>query len=258
MLGAVPDGFRLCPVCQATAFRGSSGCCAACQKTGRHTTSGVPPARPDRGPAPPSRPDPAVPSGHPAGLARRRDHQPPEPPRPVVSGQATPADTTRVRRQAARTDHGTDVTSVPTAAPSGGTVTFVVPGVPRVKQRPRVIHQPDQDPPVRTFTPAATRDWEQSIADVARLHCRTPQDGTVAVELLFAGAHHSADVDNLAKAVLDGLQGVAFTDDRQVGRLVVERHPAGSQGPQVTVTVAPWTPPDGCHNRSYSANTAVR
>lgn len=43
------------------------------------------------------------------------------------------------------------------------------------------------------------------------------------------------DLDNIAKAVLDGLNGVAFVDDSQVIRLVVEKH--YSEQPKVIVWV---------------------
>jgi crossover junction endodeoxyribonuclease RusA len=38
------------------------------------------------------------------------------------------------------------------------------------------------------------------------------------------------DLDNLAKAMLDSVVGVAFHDDSQVARLLVERRPAEREG----------------------------
>lgn len=43
------------------------------------------------------------------------------------------------------------------------------------------------------------------------------------------------DLDNIAKAVLDGLNGVAFVDDSQVVRLIVDKHYA--EQPKVVVWV---------------------
>lgn len=47
----------------------------------------------------------------------------------------------------------------------------------------------------------------------------------VSVTLAFFGAPTTADPDNLAKAALDALQGICYTDDRQVTELAVTRHP---------------------------------
>lgn len=50
---------------------------------------------------------------------------------------------------------------------------------------------------------------------------------------------HKPDLDNLAKAVLDALAGVAYDDDKQVTRLVVEKYPRiASGGDRLRVTVS--------------------
>ena len=50
---------------------------------------------------------------------------------------------------------------------------------------------------------------------------------------------HKPDLDNVAKAVLDALTGVAYDDDKQVTRLVVEKFPrVASGGDRLRVTVA--------------------
>lgn len=60
--------------------------------------------------------------------------------------------------------------------------------------------------------------------------------------LVRAGAEvdiHKPDADNIAKAVLDALTGVAYDDDKQVTRLVVEKYPRiASGGDRLRVTVA--------------------
>lgn len=56
------------------------------------------------------------------------------------------------------------------------------------------------------------------------------------------GPHGSntGDVDNMAKSILDALNGKAFEDDRQICRLIVEKWIcAGSEQPQATVQLAP-------------------
>ena len=50
---------------------------------------------------------------------------------------------------------------------------------------------------------------------------------------------HRPDADNIAKAVMDALTGVAYDDDRQVTRLVVEKYPrVASDGDRLRVTIA--------------------
>jgi Holliday junction resolvase RusA-like endonuclease len=48
------------------------------------------------------------------------------------------------------------------------------------------------------------------------------------------------DLDNLAKAVLDGVKGALFFDDAQVARLLVERAHADVE--RLTIAVAPLSP----------------
>lgn len=122
---------------------------------------------------------------------------------------------------------------------------FTVPGRPVPKGRPRVVQrtepQLDGSEQTRTvaYTPTATRDWEETVAQVAQLHVHCPLDGPVSVELEFAGASANADLDNLTKAVLDGLNSVVFVDDRQVDRLVVVRNRRDGCAAGVQVRVAP-------------------
>lgn len=129
--------------------------------------------------------------------------------------------------------------------PVADPVRFTVPGRPVPKGRPRVVQRTEQQwdgtESSRTvaYTPHGTRDWEGTVAQVAQLHVRCPLDGPVGVELEFAGAAPNADLDNLTKAVLDALNGVAFNDDRQVDRLVVVRNRRDDIAEGVTITVQP-------------------
>ena len=58
--------------------------------------------------------------------------------------------------------------------------------------------------------------------------------GNVAMNVVLWGARANADIDNLAKAILDCLTGVAYLDDCMVSKLTIERrkvdaaHPAGA------------------------------
>ncbi len=48
------------------------------------------------------------------------------------------------------------------------------------------------------------------------------------------------DLDNVAKAVLDGVKGALFFDDAQVARLLVQRVAASDE--RITIRVAPLAP----------------
>lgn len=96
--------------------------------------------------------------------------------------------------------------------------------------------------------------WRHVIATAARQATIEPIVGPVQVHLWFrlqppASAPkkkrtwpiraRSGDVDKLARAALDSLTGVAFIDDAQVVRLVVEKDWADQRGPGVEVVVMP-------------------
>ena len=134
-------------------------------------------------------------------------------------------------------------------------VEFTVPGVVG-KARPRFYKG-------HAVTPRATRDYELLIAKTfseALFRKYIPgvwaMDGLVEVrvaahypipkswsrkkrEQALAGgiAPGKPDIDNVVKAVLDGLNGVAFDDDRQVFRLSAEKFFSATEEGHVDVTV---------------------
>lgn len=99
------------------------------------------------------------------------------------------------------------------------------------------------------------RLWRHVIATTARETTHgAPLDGPLHVHLSFRLERpastpkrkrtwpiktRSGDVDKLARAALDALTGVAFRDDAQVVRLVVEKDWADGRGPGVEVVVQP-------------------
>ncbi len=66
-----------------------------------------------------------------------------------------------------------------------------------------------------------------------------PAWGDYSVEILVEhiGAPPWMDLDNLAKAILDGVKGFVFHDDSQVARLLVERRPAERE--RITLSIRP-------------------
>ena len=98
-------------------------------------------------------------------------------------------------------------------------VTFVVPGPPQPKQRAR------RGPNGRWYTPRATAAYEAAVGWAAReAGIRHPCTGPVRLGVnLWFPDRRRRDVDNVAKSVLDALNGVAWNDDSQVAELIVAR-----------------------------------
>ena len=110
------------------------------------------------------------------------------------------------------------------------TITLFVAGQPVPKQRPRVSNG-------HAYTPARTRAWEQEIGWMARAVGMEPMAGDVGITLRFQRKGRvRADLDNLVKAVLDGLNGIAFGDDRQIIELVADVH-YGCASPGVHIAI---------------------
>jgi Holliday junction resolvase RusA-like endonuclease len=126
---------------------------------------------------------------------------------------------------------------------------FTVPGEPRGKGRPRFTRRGF------AYTDTATRDYETLIACRASeaMPC-APVETPVSVRIdIYKGIPKSwtrakrlramdgqeipgkPDLDNVAKAVLDALNGVVYADDVQVTRLLVTKQ--YSLEPRLVVTV---------------------
>lgn len=113
--------------------------------------------------------------------------------------------------------------------------TFVIPGKPFAKQRPRATRQG------RVYTPAETISFERQVAAIAAKHFPAPIDGPVSVTIRATfeppqswskrkTAEHinrphcqRPDLDNCAKAVLDALNRIAWADDGQVAEITVSK-----------------------------------
>lgn len=114
-------------------------------------------------------------------------------------------------------------------------ITFTIPGKPFAKQRPRATRQG------RVYTPQATVSFERQVGQIAMPHFPEPLTGPVKVTVLASfeppqswskkkTAEHlnrphiqRPDGDNLIKAVLDGLNRIAFADDAQVYEQTVRK-----------------------------------
>lgn len=118
---------------------------------------------------------------------------------------------------------------------------FVVPGKPRGKGRPRFARMGNY---VRTYTPAETASYENLIALEYQAAGGKLLEGPVEVyvtaafeppkstskknrEAMLAGEilpNCKPDADNILKAVLDGLNGLAYKDDTQVAYVRIIRY----------------------------------
>lgn len=131
---------------------------------------------------------------------------------------------------------------------------FSIPGEPVAKQRPRINRFSG-----RAYTPKETTNYETlvrlSFANAFPEHVPFPREQPLFVkieayfpvpasvskkkrgEMLSGAIRHTKqkDADNIAKAVLDGLNGVAFADDCSVVDLVVRKF--YGENPQVFVTI---------------------
>lgn len=129
--------------------------------------------------------------------------------------------------------------------------TIIVKGTPTGKGRPRFGNG-------HTYTPKNTVDYERLVRDMWQLQTSGAKQFPGAVEVLITAFYKipssaskkaraamaenvvlpmkKPDADNIAKIIMDALNGLAYEDDKQVVRLeVVKRYAAGE--PCVSVTV---------------------
>lgn len=127
--------------------------------------------------------------------------------------------------------------------------TFTIPSAPVGKARPRVTSH-------GTYTPKKTRDYEQLvrleyakqcgeyfgdkalIVDIiANIPVPKSKPKTIRIEMQAGRIRPTSkpDCDNIAKAVLDALNGIAYHDDSQVVCLTVAKW--YSNEPWVTVRI---------------------
>lgn len=135
-------------------------------------------------------------------------------------------------------------------------ITFTVPGQPQGKGRPKASRFGGG---VRMYTPAKTASYEGLIAHAgqAAMAGRALMEGAAFVALdircqvpaswskkkraqALAGEIHPTtkpDVDNVEKAIFDGLNGVVWRDDVQV--IEVAKRKRYAEAPGVVVTIRP-------------------
>lgn len=129
-------------------------------------------------------------------------------------------------------------------------INLTIQGSPVAKGRPRFARRGNF---VTTYTPTNTAQAESEIQKEALNHIREPITAPVELSIVFYMAIPSStskkraeslknaphvkrpDVDNLAKLVLDALNGIAWKDDSQVFKMTVEKR--YSDNPRTEVTI---------------------
>lgn len=126
------------------------------------------------------------------------------------------------------------------------TLSFVVPGVPVPKGRPRVVRG-------HTFTPKRTTAYEAKVSWAALVARRNATRSGIAWDLgaesfrvtlvVFAKDRRRTDVDNIEKGILDACNGILWNDDSQVDDLRTVRT-VDKGNPRVVVLVKTATRED--------------
>lgn len=121
---------------------------------------------------------------------------------------------------------------------------FFVPGIPRPQGD---LLQGRQG---RLYMAQGVKSWRRDIGICARAEIGIPIGGPVTIDLAFIlsppareptrrGPHsQTPDLDKLVRAVLDGLKGIAYLDDRQVSTIVARKR--WGLTPGVLIRVGPW------------------
>lgn len=116
-------------------------------------------------------------------------------------------------------------------------ITLMIKGKPVPQGRPRfrIVQPKGKAPFASCYDPAESRAWKEEIKRQAIASGHQMLEGALSMELTFHMlrpkslpkkiVHHmkKPDVDNLAKAVKDGMEGVFYKNDSQVCSLRVRK-----------------------------------
>lgn len=128
-------------------------------------------------------------------------------------------------------------------------IRIVIPGKPFAKQRPRFSTRSGQ-----AFTPSETVSFERAVGLIAAKKIETPLDGPLRLDIrafftpaasksrkrraAMVGTPHvqRPDLDNIQKAILDGLNRIAFGDDSQVAEMSSGKEWDDRERTEITIT----------------------
>ena len=127
-------------------------------------------------------------------------------------------------------------------------VSFEVHGNPVPKARPRTVRKGGR---TWSYTPKKVAEWENTIREEAEKYFEEPFDCPIALTMGFYLNRPKSrrkdnyvttipDLDNLEKALLDGLSEVAYADDRLVVvKSSAKMYVKPGEAPRVSVVVTP-------------------
>jgi len=124
-------------------------------------------------------------------------------------------------------------------------VNFEVKGDPVPKARARTVRKGGR---TWSFTPKRVAVWEKMVKEEAAKHFDAPLPGPIMVVMTFHMSRPASrrtetwvpttpDLDNLEKAILDALNGVAYIDDRFVVSKSSQKRYVRKDEPRVEVRV---------------------
>lgn len=126
--------------------------------------------------------------------------------------------------------------------------TFTIPGKPFAKARPKFSRVTGH-----AYTPAPTVSFERAVGQIAAQHFSAPFAGPVEVIITATfqppqswspkkraahmGTPHiqKPDIDNIGKAICDGMNRIAFADDSQIAYLTMAKVWGQVEGTYVSV-----------------------
>lgn len=131
---------------------------------------------------------------------------------------------------------------------------LVIPGKCIPKGRPRFTMDGN------VYTPKRTADYEDLVKTTAKLNIKEPIEGPLKVTIIVEQKMPKSwskkrkqrvidgeelvmsvqDLDNMVKSVTDGLNKIAYKDDRQIIRIVAEKK--YSEVDQVIAVIEPYDP----------------
>lgn len=135
-------------------------------------------------------------------------------------------------------------------------IIFTIPGIPRGKGRTRATTRGGF---ARMYTDAQTASYENLVRlccaqEMGGAPCETALQVSISAyfpipesaskkakaAMLVGGIPHTKkpDIDNVIKAILDGMNGVVFKDDKQIIRLFGEKYYSDTPRVEVAVTFA--------------------
>ena len=118
--------------------------------------------------------------------------------------------------------------------------TFVIPGPPVPKGRPRMVFKDRNGNPLarpHAYTPKRTVDFEELVAWSAKAAgLKLDPEKRYTLTINFYLSAHRSDLDNLCKACLDGMQRMGQDwDDSQVDNLLIYTHSVRDASEEKTV-----------------------